>query len=257
MGFDAGDGNLYRYVSNRPVLYADPSGLEFRFIATIDGKEVQKKGKEADDWFFFKAASGLRQQLVLEYLQKNKDFQAIWEFIRNNDEHVVELRVAPGLAGPSGKELFGSSSRAQVLTINPTKKEHQDNPLELADTIIHEAIHVALYLRYDGAEKVPAILGSADDIITDPLRKKLGISYFGGLSKDRVFPMVFRQHLEMLYGPSASNPNAFNDLHLSSQRVIVKIINKLLEDREIRAIAEPTATNQNVEVLERKLRGEK
>src|SRR5262249_5172197 len=27
LGFDAGDGNLYRYVGNRPGLYVDPQGL--------------------------------------------------------------------------------------------------------------------------------------------------------------------------------------------------------------------------------------
>jgi hypothetical protein len=148
IGFEGGDANLYRFVGNSPTNFTDPSGLKFSMKVGDEWKE----GKEAEDLFFKQLGDTDALKRVIKALRENAEFKKIWDYLRQS-EWDIELKVTPGLTKPGTKvQIFGGFFRHK-LELNPTMPKIKDNPLELADTLIHEAIHAAIFILDQTREK--------------------------------------------------------------------------------------------------------
>ncbi len=104
MGFDAGDSNLYRYVTNKPVQLSDPSGLQA-------GDAPQVPGGKRDEDAFIKAAlaSGVSQadiDLLLKIAKTTpkdsvgwglRDHQVCFDWVTRFKNHLdAALKKRPG-----------------------------------------------------------------------------------------------------------------------------------------------------------------
>jgi hypothetical protein len=157
------------------------------------------------------------QRRAIAALRRNPDFLRVSAYLEGYPGGVpLALRVVPGLKA-HGVERFGTYSQG-VLTINPTKKEHRDNPQELVDTLMHELLHALMAMpRADGFPLAADVLDATHDpvlreTLTSPLRRSR-------------LPATIARYLDAHYGPSASNPSQdFTDINAGAQRFLVKVI---------------------------------
>lgn len=157
------------------------------------------------------------QRRAIAALKQNPDFLRVRSYLEGYPGGVpLALRVVPGLRA-HGVERFGTYSQG-VLTINPTKKEHRENPQELVDTLMHELLHALMAMpRADGFPLAADVLDATHDpvlreTLTSPLRRSR-------------LPATIARYLDAHYGPSASNPSQdFTDINAGAQRFLVKVI---------------------------------
>ncbi|MBL4848497.1 MAG: hypothetical protein JKY65_23495 [Planctomycetes bacterium] len=157
------------------------------------------------------------QRRAIAALRQNPDFLRIRAYLEGYPGGLpLQLRVVPGLKA-HGVERFGTYSQG-VLTINPTKREHRENPQELVDTLIHELLHALLAMpRADGFPLASDVLDATHDpvlreTLTSPLRRSR-------------LPATIARYLDAHYGESASNPRQdFTDINAGAQRLLVKVI---------------------------------
>lgn len=178
------------------------------------------------------------QAAVIDELFKDPDFLKIWNYLKNCGE---TIKLAVGRVTIAGKERFGGYDKVkQQVTINPHKKEHQDNPQELADTIIHELIHAVLELRDKCGETDYPFDPSVTDLWHD---SKTGNQ---SLEKDK-HKGDDKKYMDENYGDSASAPTTeYSDQNLEAQKLIAKIIKRLIQKT---GKGKPTLTSKNVEKL--------
>lgn len=214
------------------------------------------------DRFMKRLSQTPEQEKVIEALFKNTQFQALWSWLegcgnKKRDHGPIRLRVRR--VRKDGTEVFGLfKPKRGVLIINPKKREVQDNPLELVDTIIHELIHAiswALRSRICPDHPQPNPLTRVDralvpDIPPDKQSQAAPpLADVKGQFSANVGP---RENLELKElvrsGPSASDPcQYFQDLNASNQQTIIQI---LLDIKQETRIGKPTLTFVN-EILRR------
>lgn len=144
MGFDASDTNLFRYVGNNPSNQCDPMGTAVA-PPTI--------GKSEEEIFFLRlTANNERQRVVINKLRRHPRFIELWTYARSRtDMKLVVDRLLPA---------FGMAEGNTRLILNPMHPQSVENPMELADTLIHETLHVVLFNRRLSEASVAA--GSVD-----------------------------------------------------------------------------------------------
>jgi hypothetical protein len=175
---------------------------------------------------------------AIEALFTNTTFLALWNYMKacpatpKRDLGPLALDVKPGLV-IGGKERFGGffGGTPPTLKINPTKPEHQANPAELVDTIVHELIHAVDDLqpgcKAAGAGDAP-LAGSAT--ATLPRRD----SVKGTAAEDK-----FTKE----QGPGASNPcEEFIDINAAAQDLVTQVIKA---DIQASGVGRPTITFVN------------
>ena len=164
------------------------------------------------------------QEAVIDALFNDPDFKKIWDYLKNCQK-VIVLEIKPGLR-IRGVERFGGYSGGGLkgrLTINPTKPEHVNNPMELADTIIHELIHAVMDLRADCGYTDYPFSRDIHELYEDP-----NIQGPKTTEKKHVDPRD-KGYLDDHYGDSASNPNdEYIDINDHAQRLIIEIIRRLM-----------------------------
>lgn len=173
------------------------------------------------DTFLEQLATTEDQAAALAALRGHPDFLRIWEYVRDlPDRYRIRFRAVPGLGRSSGVERFGSWGDG-VLVINPTHPEHQANPQELMDTVLHEMVHALLDRPHGAGYPLP------DDALD--VRHDDRLRGMWGLGKDEAPPRL-RPYLDAHYGDSASNPEEeYIDINDVSQRFIIKVIQENIE----------------------------
>jgi outer membrane protein OmpA-like peptidoglycan-associated protein len=177
------------------------------------------------------------QGAAIDALFANATFRALWDYIAacpatpRQDLGPLRLRVTPGLRSGGAVRFGGYNPLTRTLEINPTKPEHQSNPTEMVDTIVHEIIHAVDDLqgacRAAGSPAAP-LAGAATATITD---------------RSAVAGTPDEARLMIEQGPSASNPcDEFIDINTSAQQMIVNI---LMDNRAISGVGRPTLTFVN------------
>lgn len=179
------------------------------------------------------------QKKAIEALFDDPDFKKIWEYLRNCQKKII-LEIRPGLK-IRGKERFGgySAGRNGRLIINPSKAEHQNNPMELVDTLVHECIHAVMDLRADCGDTNYPFSKDIVDIDEDTNIKGTPTS-----TKKDVDPRD-KDHMDKHYGDGASNPSEeYIDINDHAQRLIIKIIERLMKKTKV---GKKTLTFENEE----------
>ncbi len=164
------------------------------------------------------------QEAVIDALFNDPDFKKIWDYLKNCQK-VIVLDIRPGLT-IDGVERFGGYSgggRRGRLIINPTKPEHVNNPMELADTIIHECIHAVMDLRDDCGYTDYPFSRDIHELYNDP-----NIQGPPTNEKEDADPRD-KDYLDNHYGDGASNPDdEYIDINDHAQRLIIRIIRRLM-----------------------------
>ena len=153
----------------------------------------------------------------------------------------MKIKLTVGRVVLDGVERFGSYSPfGRELTINPHKKEHQDNPQELVDTIVHELIHAVLDLRDKCGERGYPFDPKVVDL---PHNSKAG----NQSREKKKHTGDDKNYMDKNYGDSASAPaTEYIDENLEAQKLIDKIIKRLIKKT---GKGKPTLTSKNVEKL--------
>jgi hypothetical protein len=115
MGFKAGDSNLYRYLTNSPLLTTDASGLQERNYQAIaiSGVPITKgitdvTGPNVTDWFAYEIAAQIEFRYKMRDLSKNMqnaENWLAWNFT---------MRQAPWLMAPKWFD-FGSPEQGKGM----------------------------------------------------------------------------------------------------------------------------------------------
>lgn len=284
LAFDAGDSNFYRYVGNNPTNATDPRGLYFQATkVSFGGFGIQTKdlfGQAAEDYFFTNLALTRGQRIVLDALRKNAKFQRLWNYL-SVAHYPIELKVTPGLKA-GNKEIWGGFD-GSALEINPNKKEALANPLELAETIVHEVLHAILrvsqaefkgfYETYAvplggmfGSEArllhVSPVSNDVRDIRHDVDLNKLSKNKIGsqtGMSKEVIGENpALKDYCDKHYGdytpPKAPPRTTYVDINDKAQEIIVSILTDLLKNPDVKKVAsvEETWSFHNLRQLQEK-----
>ncbi|HKD97594.1 MAG TPA: OmpA family protein [Micromonosporaceae bacterium] len=179
-----------------------------------------------------------QQRSAIDALFANATFSALWDYLRNchatptADLGPLNLEVEPGLRQGGVERFGGYNSLTRTLKINPTKREHRDNPSELVDTITHELIHAVddLQPACRAAGSGPAPLGGAATA-TPPSRASVA----GTAAETR---------LEHDQGPGASDPcGEFIDINAAAQTIVTDVIK---DNIQVASVGRPTLTFVNV-----------
>ncbi len=188
------------------------------------------------------------QEVVIDALFNDPDFKKIWDYLKACQK-VIVLEIKPGLK-IDGVERFGGYSGWGVkgrLTINPTKPEHVNNPMEMADTIIHELIHAVMDLKEDCGDTNYPFDTDIYELYNDPNLQGPKTS-----EKKHVDPRD-KDYLDNHYGDGASDPdNEYIDINDKAQQLIIKIIKRLIRQT---GKGGPTTTFENEEKRNPKKKG--
>ena len=178
------------------------------------------------------------QKSAIDTLFANTTFRALWDYLGactetpQADLGPLNLKVTPGLIMGGVERFGGYFSLARTLEINPTKPEHQTNPTELVDTVIHELIHAA-----DDLETACVAAGS-------PAAPLVGAATVSPPSRAAVAGTAAEATLARELGPGASNPcGEFLDINAAAQQMIVQV---LVENIDVARVGRPTVTFVNV-----------
>ena len=178
------------------------------------------------------------QKKAIDALFADSVFLKVWNYLRDcqakptQDLGPLALKVTPGLK-IGGVERFGGYG-SRKLEINPAKPEHQSNPAELVDTVVHELIHAEDDLqaacKTAGATDAPLAGGATMKPLADRERSKS----VGTPKADQ---------LELDFGPGASNPcEEFIDINAAAQQMVVQIIRRNIL---VAGVGKPTVTFVN------------
>jgi outer membrane protein OmpA-like peptidoglycan-associated protein len=179
-----------------------------------------------------------QQRSAVDALFVDATFLSLWAYLRGcaatpvQDLGPLRLEVTPGLRIGGVERFGGYDPVARTLEINPTKPEHQANPTELVDTVVHELIHAVDDLQGDcrGAGAGPAPLGGAATATLPSRAAVAGTPDEARFTHDQ--------------GPGASDPcGEFIDINAAAQDMIVRI---LRDNVQVATVGRPTVTFLNV-----------
>jgi outer membrane protein OmpA-like peptidoglycan-associated protein len=179
-----------------------------------------------------------QQRSAVDRLFSDPTFQSLWSYLRacravpRQDVGPLALEVTPGLRIGGVERFGGYDPVARKLEINPTKPEHQTNPTELVDTVIHELIHAVDDLQADcvAAGSPPAPLGGAATATLPSRASVAGTPDEARLTREQ--------------GPGASDPcGEFIDINAAAQDMIVRILQSNVQTA---SVGRPTLTFLNV-----------
>ncbi|GAB5398524.1 MAG: hypothetical protein Aureis2KO_01090 [Aureisphaera sp.] len=178
---------------------------------------------------FLKGLKGnANQKKAIEALFQDPDFKKIWDYLKNCKK-IFELKIKPGLT-TRNKERFGGyvDGDPGELYMNPTKPEHKQNPMELADTLLHESMHAVFdSMEVCGPKGYPLPKGAIE------LQKDTKITGWKSRSKAWASPLD-QDYLKKHYGDSPSNPEEeYIDINDVAQRFIIKIIKRLIKKTKV------------------------
>lgn len=178
------------------------------------------------------------QKSAIDALFANAQFKALWNYLSacpanpKQDQGPLALKVTPGLKIGGVERFGGYSPLARTLEINPSKPEHQANPQELIDTVVHELIH------------------AVDDLDEACVKAGAPASPLKGAGTEQSAPALAdvkgtpkEDDLLRELGPGASNPcEEFIDINKQAQQIIVAIIQSNIKTTKI---GRPTLTFVN------------
>lgn len=188
--------------------------------------------------FRTKLGSTPAQESSIDALFANVQFNGLWNYLSaclakpKQDLGPLALKVTPGLKIGGVERFGGYNPMTRTLEINPNKPEHQANPQELIDTVVHELIHAEDDLDEDcvkaGASASP-LKGAGTEQSAPPLADVKGTSKEDDFLRE--------------LGPGASNPcEEFIDINKKAQQIIVAIIQSNIKTTKI---GRPTLTFVN------------
>ncbi len=178
------------------------------------------------------------QKSAMNALFTDATFLKLWNYLRDcqaqpkQDLGPLALKVTPGLK-IGGAERFGGYFGG-ALEINPTKPEHQSNPAELVDTVVHELIHAV-----DDLQAACKTAGASDA----PLAGAATIKPLQDRERSRSVGTPKADQLERDFGPGASNPcEEFIDINAAAQQIVVQVIRRNIT---VTGVGKPTVTFVN------------
>jgi len=201
----------------------DPSGWQF-----VGGDEAEKK-------FFDGLGATADQKKAIAALRENADFKKLWDYLRKSEVRIV-LEARPGLK-IRGVERFGGFSGDPdaplgQLILNPTKKEHKDNPIELVDTLVHESIHAAIYVRTKDRTTPYPLDEKIKDIQSDP--KLAGLESLKKKDAKITGDAQLKDYLDKNYGDGQSDPeNEYIDINIDAQKFVARILDDVLAKAKV------------------------
>jgi Domain of unknown function (DUF4157) len=178
------------------------------------------------------------QKSAMDALFTDAVFLKLWNYLLNcpatpkRDLGPLALKVTPGLK-IGGAERFGGYFGG-ALEINPTKPEHQSNPAELVDTVVHELIHAV-----DDLQAACKAAGAGDA----PLAGAATMNPLGDRERSASRGTSKADQLERDFGPGASNPcEEFIDINAAAQQIVVQVIRRNIT---VAGVGKPTVTFVN------------
>jgi hypothetical protein len=178
------------------------------------------------------------QKSAMNALFGDAAFLKLWKYLLNcpatpkRDLGPLALKVTPGLK-IGGAERFGGYFGG-ALEINPTKPEHQSNPAELVDTVVHELIHAV-----DDLQAACKAAGTGDA----PLAGAATMKPLQDRERSRSVGTPKADQLEQDFGPGASNPcEEFIDINAAAQQIVVQVIRRNIS---VTGVGKPTVTFVN------------
>lgn len=184
---------------------------------------------ENEDAFKKGLKTNADQTAVIDALFQDADFLKLWNYLKNCKVK-IKLKIKPGLKIGGVERFGGYVPGTKTLIINPTKKEHADNPQELVDTLTHELTHAVMDLKKECGNKDYPFNADVFDAYHDPVLKKAGIDKKGTKKKNYEKDDKTKKHWEDHYGDSASNPKEeYIDINDAAQRWIIELIKRLIK----------------------------
>jgi len=225
-------------------------------------KTLQRKS--IDDFKTDLEAIGADHKKVVDELFKHPKFIPLVDYVRKCPAGTIDFEVKRITQVVNGRtvDLFGGFSGSD-LTVNPKRREHATNPLELVDTIVHEMLHGILSKnaictsasnpfpfastiqdRKSDSELTTLRAGSSSDIFSRTEAASLSAAGSTTTSgKDLL------EYFDANYGPSASRPEThYVDLNKAGLSFVVSIIKDI--QKAFPKIGKETVSFDNVELLD-------
>jgi hypothetical protein len=251
---------------------AEPAGPEGRRILAHElahvahdggGEAVLRRVSLADFRASLEATSAQHKQVISELFSHPK-FIPLVTFLDGCPAGMLDFFVGHVTQKVGGKdvELFGGFSPGvpSELSVNPFRPEHAANPLEMVDTIVHEALHAIISLgpACQGPKNPNPLTGTG---VTDsPNDPQLAGFFGGGFDDSRASVLAASKagvrttggedvlsYFIRQYGPSASRPQThFVDLNRPGLELVTSIITDL--HQKFPKIGKETVAFDNVEL---------
>jgi hypothetical protein len=203
-----------------------------------NNEEEEKNQNKKNYWDAMKPHCDAVQYKVLKKMGELEECKVGWNYLQ---QHGLKLAIIPGLQ-IGGRERYGGyDPNHNIFFINPTKMEHIDNPLELADTWLHEVyIHALLnipplsdidhpYYNNHMKELYPHQLHDREsDRI---LNNFVGCHQQNLLKKNQFHSGLERTYMEHYYGSAiaAESQDEYTDININCQNYIKQLLIKIKE----------------------------
>jgi len=205
---------------------------------------------------------------IISALFAHPRFQPIVTFFNGCPGGTIEffVRHVTDVVNGVVVERFGGFSPSSggspaEMEVNQFHPQHAANPIEVADTVIHELIHACLELR-STCESVTNPFPLPADVTDQPHDPELtaALSSAGNLIRERATARTVSgagttttsgrnliEYLEDSYGPGASNPQAeYVDLNVKGNEFVTGILRDLMTANP--GIGKETVSFDNVEL---------
>ncbi len=200
------------------------TGISDKRVQAQFGPYVRPQG------FLKKLAHTPAQAKVLQALAKNREFQALWQWLEQfPGGNPVRFAIQPGLIMDRKERFGGFMGDSLTLVINPSKQEHVENPQSLVDTVVHELVHAVLDVTEESHRqelKIPRrpLPPRATDLFHDAHLTALAPNANEFKSSVNRKPEA-RSYLQRAYGNGDSSPlKEFIDVNRATQHLVQRII---------------------------------
>jgi uncharacterized protein DUF4157 len=208
---------------------------------------------------------------IISALFANPRFKPIVTFLNGCPGGTIDFFVKhiTGLVNGVVVERFGGFSPSvpgsglpAEMKVNPQHPAHKANPIEVADTVIHELIHACLELRptCESASNPFPLPADVTDVPHDPeltaarsggvlnrIRERATAAAVSSAGTKTTSGRNLVEYLEDSYGPGASNPQAeYVDLNVKGNELVTGIMRDLMTAHP--GIGHETVSFDNVEL---------